>query len=165
MELEEVIGSVVATAGLDLYEVSLGRDVGRRVLRVTVDRPGGVDLDTIGQVSDRIARRLDLEGFDPGPYALEVSSPGVERPLRRPPHFAGAVGQRVKVKTLRPVEGSNSLVGTLARAGERDVTITTDQGERTVSYQDIASARTVFEWGPPPRPGRPGATEGPTKRV
>jgi len=164
MDLEEVIGSVVATAGLDLYEVSLGRQAGRRVLRVTVDRPGGVDLDAIGQVSERISRRLDLEGFDPGPYSLEVGSPGVERPLKDPRHFAAAVGQQVKVKVAPPGDGTTKVVGTLVRAGDQDVTIATAEGDRTVPFGDIVSARTLFEWGPAPRPAKPARRE-PTKRV
>jgi ribosome maturation factor RimP len=163
-ELEEVIRSVVATAGLHLYEVSFGREAGRRVLRVTVDGEGGVDLDSIGQVSEQISRRLDLEDFAPGPYALEVSSPGLERPLRRPEQFAAALGQQVLVKVRRPGEGSVPLSGTLARADEQGVTVATEDGERTVAYADVASARTVFEWGPSPRPLGPPRRR-PTKRV
>ncbi len=163
-ELEEVIRSVVATAGLHLYEVSFGREAGRHVLRVTVDREGGVDLDSIGQLSELISRRLDLEAFVPGPYALEVSSPGLERPLRRPEHFAGALGQQVRLRVRHAEEGGTTLLGTLARADEEGVTVATEQGERTVAYRDVASARTVFEWGPPPRPVGP-ARRRPTKRV
>jgi ribosome maturation factor RimP len=155
---------VVATAGLHLYEVSFAREGGRRTLRVTVDRQGGLDLDSIGQVSEQISRRLDLEGFAPGPYALEVSSPGLERPLRRAEHFAGALGQQVRVKVRRPGEGRTTLAGTLARVDRDGVTVATEQGERTVAYQDVASARTVFEWGPPPPPAGP-ARRRPKKRV
>src|SRR6266487_6540724 len=108
MDLESLVGPVVRASGLELVEASFQRGPGRAILRVLVDREGGVDLEATAEAAERIGRRLDLEGFDPGPYTLEVSSPGVERPLRRPPHFAGAVGQRVKVKTVRPVEGSNS---------------------------------------------------------
>jgi ribosome maturation factor RimP len=148
MDLEEVIGSVVEAAGLDLYEVSLGREAGRRVLRVAVSRDSGVDLDAIGEVSERIGRRLDLEGFDPGPYALEVGSPGLERPLRTPRQFGGAIGETVRMKTFRQSEGTSTLEGTLVRAGDEDVTVQTETGERTVPYGDIGSARTVFVWGP-----------------
>jgi ribosome maturation factor RimP len=161
MELEEVIGSVVAAAGLHLYEISFGREAGRRILRVTVDRQGGVDLDTIGVLSGRISRRLDLEGFSPGPYALEVGSPGLERPLRQPRHFAGALGQKVKLKTRQPVGGTTTFVGTLVRADEQGVTIAAEKGEWSVAYADVVSARTVFEWGSPPRPT---PTAGPAKR-
>jgi ribosome maturation factor RimP len=152
MDLEGTIRDVVETSGLEMVEVVF-HDRGRRLLRVTVDREGGVDLDAIAEISARIGRRLDLEGFDPGPYALEVSSPGVERPLRDPRDFARRLGEKVKVRTAEPVEGSRTLTGTLVAAGDRDVRIATDGGERTVAMDNITSARTVFEWGASPREG------------
>ena len=147
MDLDGLVRTVVEGAGLELVEVSFGREQGRRVLSVSVDRAGGVDLEAIADVNRRIARRLDLEGFDPGPYSLEVGSPGVERPLRSPAEFARRVGERVKVKTTRPVDGARTLVGTILAADERQLKIATDRDERTIPFEEIASARTVFEWG------------------
>jgi ribosome maturation factor RimP len=116
------------------------------VLRVTVDREDGLDLDTIAEVSERLSRRLDVEGFDPGPYRLEGSSPGLERPLRRPEEFARRVGERVKVRTTEPVEGTRVHIGTVASAGEDGVRIDTEAGERLIAYGEIASARVVVDW-------------------
>jgi ribosome maturation factor RimP len=155
MDLERMVAPVVDASGLELVEVTFRREAAGRVLRVTVDRQGGVDLDTIADLSERVSRRLDAEGFDPGPYALEVSSPGVERPLRRPQDFVRRVGQKVKVRTEEPVKGTSVLIGTLAAADEQAVTIATETGERRVPYEGITAARTVFEWGPArPRPRR-----------
>jgi ribosome maturation factor RimP len=147
MDLEALVGPVVEAAGLELVEVSFGRQAGRRVLRVTVDREGGVDLDSIATVSERLSRRLDVEDFDPGRYSLEVSSPGVERPLRRPSDFVRKVGEKVKVRTSEPLEGARTHTGTLTAADEDGVVVTTETGERRLLYGHIASARTVFEWG------------------
>lgn len=147
MELDELLRPVVEGAGLELVEVSFEREQGRRVLRVMVDREGGVGLDAIAEVSGRISRRLDLEGFEAGPYALEVSSPGVERPLRDPGDFVRRVGERIKVKTASPVDGTRTLTGTIIEADDRQLKIATDQGERELPFEEIASARTVFEWG------------------
>ena len=141
-----MVGPVVEAAGLELVEAIFSRDKGRPVLRVIVDRDGGLDLDTIGEVSERIGRRLDLEGFDPGPYSLEVSSPGVDRPLREPRHFARAVGSPVRVKVKPPGAGGEVLRGTLAGADEAGIRIASESGERTVPYDEIASARTVVDW-------------------
>jgi ribosome maturation factor RimP len=146
MDLEQVVRSVVEAAGLELVEMAFARGSGRGALRVTVDRRGGVDLDTIAQVSGRISRRLDVEGFDPGPYELQVSSPGVERPLKRASDFARSVGERIRVRTVGPIEGSRNHQGTLVGVGDREVTIDTDGGPRIVAFEDIASARTVFDW-------------------
>jgi ribosome maturation factor RimP len=147
MDLEALVGPVIEAAGLELVDVSFGRQAGRRVLRVTVDREGGADLDSIAAVSGRLSRRLDVEGFDPGSYTLEVSSPGVERPLRRPRDFARRVGEKVKVRTVEPVGGSRTHTGTLVEADEDGVTIATEAGPRRVPFEGITSARTVFEWG------------------
>jgi ribosome maturation factor RimP len=106
-----------------------------------------VDLDTIARTSERVSRRLDLEGFEAGPYSLEVSSPGLERPLRRPEDFAQRVGEKVKVKVSQPVEGRRTLSGTIVGAGADHVKIATDGEEHTVPWEHIVSARTVFEWG------------------
>lgn len=146
MDLEQVLRPVVEASGLELVEVAFGRESGRRVLRVTVDREGGVDLDSIAEASERISRRLDVEDFDPGPYELQVSSPGVERPLKRAADFARSVGERIRVRTVGRVDGARTHTGTLVRAGDSEVTIEIDGGQRTVAYEDIASARTVFDW-------------------
>lgn len=146
MDVEALVRPVVEAAGLELVEVDFTRETGRRVLRVTVDRPGGIDLDTIADTSERLSRRLDLEGFDPGPYQLEVTSPGLERALKRPADFARSVGHRVRIRTARPVAGSRTHRGTLVAAGDEGVTVETDGGRRSVSYEDISSARTVVDW-------------------
>jgi ribosome maturation factor RimP len=148
MDLEGWVRPVVEAAGMDLVDLGFHRGNGVHLLRVTVYREGGVDLDAIAEVSERISRRLDLEGFQPGRYTLEVSSPGLERPLRRPRDFLRSVGEKVKVKTSRPIDGLRSVRGTIVEATEDEVRIATDEGERQLPYGDIASARTVFEWEP-----------------
>jgi ribosome maturation factor RimP len=147
MNLEGLIGPVVEAMGLELVEATFGKEGGRRVLRVTVDREGGVDLDTIAKASEKVSRRLDVEDFSSGPYTLEVTSPGVERPLKKPADYTERVGQKVRVKTFGPVDGARSHTGPIVAADRASVTVATEDGERTLAYGDIASARTVFEWG------------------
>ena len=147
MDVEAVVRPVVESSGLELVEVRFHREAGRRVLRVTVDREESLDLDAISTASERISRRLDLAGFDPGTYSLEVSSPGVERPLRAPRDFERRVGQTVKVKTAAPVEGSRTHTGTLVAADGHSITVATEAGERRLGHGEIDSARTVLDWG------------------
>jgi len=147
MDVEALVRPVVEAAGLQLWESTYRKEGGRMVLRVTVDRDGGVDLETISGVSERLSRRLDLEDFGPPEYALEVSSPGLERTLRTPRHFERSVGQRVKVKTVEPVAGSKTHEGALVSADAEAIVVAAAGGELRVPYADIASARTVFEWG------------------
>jgi ribosome maturation factor RimP len=153
VDVEALLRPVVESAGLELVEAAFTREHRRRILRVTVDRdaPGGVDLDAIAEVSGRISRRLDLEDVASGPYDLEVSSPGVERPLKRPQEFRRHAGVKVKVRSVEPVDGSRTHTGTLERADEDGIVVRTESGERRIRYEDVASARTVFEWGPAER--------------
>jgi ribosome maturation factor RimP len=117
------------------------------VLRVTVDRPeGGLDLDTIAQLAEKVSRRLDLEGFAPGPYRLEVSSPGIERPLRRREEFERFLGSQVNVKSHGLIDNARNHAGELVSADAEAIVIATDGGERRIGYTDIASARTVADW-------------------
>jgi ribosome maturation factor RimP len=146
-EVEALVRPVVEAGGLEVWEVTFGREGGGRILRVTVDRQGGVDLDTISALSQRISRRLDLEGFgQDGPYDLEVGSPGLERRLREPRHFERSVGKLVKVKTVEPVSGGRVHEGALVSADAEAIVIASEGGELRVPYDGIASARTVFDW-------------------
>ena len=151
MDVEALVRPVVEASGLELVEVTFTRGL----LRVVVDREGGVDLDTIAQCSEKLSRRLDLEDFGRGRYTLEMSSPGVERHLRDPRDFIKRVGDKVKVRARLPEEGGLSLTGTIVAADGDAVTIATEGAERRLAYPFIRSARTVFEWGGQPKPGGP----------
>jgi ribosome maturation factor RimP len=141
VDAEALVRPVIEGAGLELVDLTFGREGDRRILRVIVDRDGGVDLQTISQLSEKVSRRLDLEGFESGPYALEVSSPGIERPLRRPTDYRRALGQRVRVKTAEGV-----LEGELRGADEREIEIAQDEGPHRVAVADVVSAKTVVDW-------------------
>jgi ribosome maturation factor RimP len=84
-----------------------------------------------------------------------VSSPGLERPLRTPEHFAAVVGRRVSVKTHPGVEGDRRLEGELLAADDNGFVVAAAGGERSLAYADVERARTVFEWGGAPKPGGP----------
>ncbi len=146
MEAETLVRPVVEGAGLELVDIAFRRESGRRVLSVVVDRDGGVDLDTIAELAEKVSRRLDVEGFAPGPYALEVSSPGIERSLKRPPEFRRRVGAMVKVKTTAPIEGRTNITGELVSADDDGIVVAAGGGELRVRYAEIANARTVVDW-------------------
>lgn len=131
------------------------------LLRVVVDQPGGVTTETLTEVNRQLSTLLDQHDPVPGRYTLEVSSPGVERPLNRPDHWARAVDEDVIVK-LGPEHEVRRLKGRLVAVEDGTATIDVaeidgvDQPERSVrqvAIDDVASARTVFEWGPAPKPG------------
>ena len=139
------------------------------VVRVTVDRDGGVSADVLADLTRRISRLLDDADPVPGRYTLEVSSPGLERTLRTPEHFVRAVGDKVAVKTRPNVEGGRRVVGELTAAEDDGITIRPEDGAsgdaRHLRYEEIERARTVFEWGPAPKPGTRGAPKPPDKKA
>ena len=146
MEAEPLVRPVIEAEGLELVDAVVVGQGRNRVLRITVDGPEGIDLDRIAELSGRISRHLDAEGFAPGPYALEVSSPGIERALCRPEHFRRVIGSHVKIKTTEPVAGSSSHTGTLLLADDEGINLDVGGEELRVPYADIASARTVADW-------------------
>jgi ribosome maturation factor RimP len=146
MDVEALLRPVVEGAGLELVDLTFGREGGRRILRVTVDRDGGVDLDSIADVSEKISRRLDLEDVAEDRYRLEVTSPGIERPLRTPAQFARAIGERVRVKTAVLIEGARIHVGTLTGVDTDSIELDLGGERRRVPLAEIASARTVVDW-------------------
>ncbi len=150
-QIRELIEPIVADLGLDLFDLELGSGQ----LRVTVDRPGGVDMQALAAATRAVSRALDEADPIAGRYTLEVSSPGLERALRTPAHFAWAVGQRVAVKTVPTFDGERRVNGTITAADDQGVVVTDEHGtEVRLAYDDIDKARTVFEWGGQPKPGR-----------
>jgi ribosome maturation factor RimP len=154
--IRDAVAPVIAGLGLDLYDVELHGGGGTRTLRVTVDRPGGVDLDAITDVTRALSPVLDDDRTLAGSFLLEVSSPGVERALRTPAHYLGARGSVVSIK-VRTDSDTRRVHGTLVDSDDERCTIETDGQREEIRYSDITQARTVFEWGPQPRPGQRGA--------
>jgi len=146
MEAETLIRPVIEGSGFELVDVAFRRESGRRILRVVVDRDAALDVETLAELAEKVSRRLDVEGFAPGPYALEVSSPGIERSLKRPRDFVRQVGKMVKVKTTTPVEGRTNVTGELVAADDESIVVAADGEELRVRHADIASARTVVDW-------------------
>jgi ribosome maturation factor RimP len=149
-----IIEPLVAAQDLELFDLEQAGPV----LRVTVDRPGGVDMSAIAATTRAISRALDEHDPIAGQYTLEVSSPGLERPLRTPAHFAWAVGKQVSFKTVPNHPAGRRLAGTVTAADDHGVTLALDEpvGEMlTLPLDDIEKARTTFEWGPAPKPGGP----------
>ena len=145
----ELVEPLIQGAGQELYDVVLAG----ATLRVLV--AGGADLDELARLTREISALLDEADPIPDRYTLEVSSPGLERTLRTPKHFTGAVGEKIKVKTTPSTDGDRRADGTLLVADEDGIVVETEDGERRLSYGDIDKARTVFEWGNAPKPVSP----------
>ena len=140
--------AVTLRRSLRLWDVEMTGQPGRMVVRVLVDKDGGIDLDTVAEVSEEISRGLDLEDPLSGRYTLEVSSPGLERTLKSLEHFQLSVGAKATIKTRERLVGdSHRIDGVIEGAGDDIVAVKVSNGDTVeVPLDQIKSARTVFEW-------------------
>jgi ribosome maturation factor RimP len=145
--LQVLLTGPLAELGLDLEGVDLAAAGKRRVLRVAVDKDGGVSLDDIAEATRAVSRTLDDAGaMGERPYTLEVSSPGVDRPLTLPRHWRRNAGRLVKVALQEPAAPA-TLIGRIVEAGEGSVVLDVDGERREVGYEDVSKARVQIEFG------------------
>ena len=150
-----LVAPIAADLQLDVY------DIERRgaTMRVTLDTPpgseGGITLDSLSLATRLISRELDHEDPITGHYTLEVTSPGLERQLRTPAHFQREIGKTITARLRDPQADPRRVQGVLTAADETSATLLLDDGtERTLALHDLDKSRTVFEWGPKPKPGK-----------
>jgi ribosome maturation factor RimP len=141
-KLEGLIKPVVENIGMKLSSLELHRARGRSLLRVFIDKEGGVTIDDCEDVSREVSAILDVEDPIAGPYTLEVSSPGLDRPLKSPEDFKRFSGEIARIVTSKPIEKQTFFVGKILRAGETDVVmLLPKEREVIIPYSIIARAR------------------------
>jgi ribosome maturation factor RimP len=146
-----VVEPYLAAERLELDDVELlGRGPGT-VLRVVVDGQG-VNVDRLADLSRGLSRLLDNETALSDAYRLEVTSPGLERNLRRPSHYSKSVGREVVVK-VADGDKKATVRGVLSDAGESSFTVESGDERSVVNYEDVLTAKTVFRWEKAPKPG------------
>jgi ribosome maturation factor RimP len=147
---QELLEPIVAGEGLELLEVEFVREREGWVLRLFIDKPGGrVGLDECSQVSRAVDTVLDVEDIVPHEYNLEVSSPGVNRPLKKPTHYERVKGQKIKVKTFGPIgePPRKNFTGTLTEVAADAISVDVEgAGNFRISFKDIAKANLEFEF-------------------
>ncbi|WP_310962902.1 ribosome maturation factor RimP [Nocardioides terrisoli] len=142
----------MAALGLDLEAVELTSAGKRRVLRVAVDKDGGVSMDDVADATREVSRVLDdTDVMGSQPYTLEVSSPGVDRPLTLPRHWRRNTDRLVKVT----LAAGGTVTGRVAEAGESAVLLEVDGGTREVPYDQVDKAKVQIELKPFERAPRP----------
>ncbi|HZK48863.1 MAG TPA: ribosome maturation factor RimP [Thermoleophilia bacterium] len=117
-----------------------------RVVRLYVDHPDGVTHELCARVSAVVGEALDQAGWGDSGYTLEVSSPGLDRPLRKPDHFRAQVGKRVYVKTFAPVAGRKVWTGSLEAVLDGAVVVREGEEEATIAFDRITRAHVIFEF-------------------
>ncbi|MGE5710700.1 MAG: ribosome maturation factor RimP [Nitrospira sp.] len=148
--INEAVSPILWTLGLELVDVMCVGQGPRSVVRVFIDKPGGVTLEDCERAHKALGPALDVADPFPHAYTLEVSSPGLDRPFKRIQDYQRAVGKRVSLKLREPLAGQWRLVGTLTEVADHTVTLAVSEPPpvRTITLEQgaIAEARRVVTW-------------------
>ena len=143
----EIARPILDSMGLELVEVEYSGHGGRGRVRLFIDKAGGVTLEDCEQASRSVSVALDVEDPIHVPYVLEVSSPGLDRPLKRRQDFDRARGQKIKVRTSQPIEGRWDWTGRLQELRDAQVILVLPEGREVLLPLDLVSfARIELEW-------------------
>ena len=135
---EELLLPILAKVGFDLWDVEYVKEGGEYYLRAYIDKEGGITIDDCVSVSRELSDLLDEKDFIEEAYILEVSSPGLNRTLKKEKEFLRCIGRDVDVKTYKPVDGMKDFTGILRSYDAGDITIETADGEKVFAKEDVA---------------------------
>ena len=138
---QALLEPIVLEAGFELVDVEYVKEAGTWYLRGYIDKPGGITVNDCEAVSRLFSDRLDEEDFIEESYVMEISSPGLDRPLKKEKDFARSIGKLVEVRTSRPIDGTKEFSGTLTAYDAGSVTIREGEDLRVFEKKDIALIR------------------------
>ncbi len=144
----ELAAPLVKGEGMEIVDIEFRHEGSRggRVLRLYLDKEGGPSVDDLSGVSRQLSELLDTHDAVPGAYTLEVSSPGINRPLKRPEHFARFVGKRIRVRTRDRIDGRRSFLGTLQEVLENQITLKQDGAQYKIPFSVIEKSNYEHDW-------------------
>ena len=145
-KVEELLKTIIVNLGYDLYDVIYEKEGKDYYLRIVIDKSEGIDINDCETVNNAINDILDEADYIKEQYFLEVSSPGLERLLRKDKHFESQIGNEIKVKLFKPIDKQKELIGTLEEYNKNEVTIKVDDKTIKLNSKDIAVAKTIFNW-------------------
>jgi ribosome maturation factor RimP len=144
----ELAAPLAQAEGMEIIDIELRHEGSRagRILRVYLDKEGGPNVDDLSRVSRQLSDVLDQHDAVSGAYTLEVSSPGINRPLRRPEHFARFIGKRVRVRTRDMVNGRRSFLGILQAVNGDTIGLSQDGVEVQIPFSAIEKSNYEHDW-------------------
>ena len=144
---EALAEPIVSSFGFELVDVEYVKEAGTWYLRLYIDKEGGITIDDCETVSRLFSDKLDEEDFIDDAYIMEVSSPGLGRPLKKEKDFKRSIGKEVEIRTYRPIDKQKEFFGVLTAYDESHVTITLDDHEtRVFERAGIALIRLAFDF-------------------
>jgi ribosome maturation factor RimP len=144
--VREVVEPIIQSEGMELVDLEYRRENRGRVLRLYIDQEGGVTLNDCASISHEVDRNLEVEGIPPGGYTLEVSSPGLNRPLKKEADFHRFKNRRVKVRTAGPIEDKKTFRGRLLACHDGMVEIEDEDRVVRIPLTQITKANLEYEF-------------------
>ena len=145
--INEIIGRVTAREGLELVHWETVGPRNHFVLRIFIDKPGGVTINDCERVSNQVGTLIDVEDLIPNQYTLEVSSPGIERGLYKRADYERFAGSRVRLRTAEPINGQRNFKGKLLGISGDTVSLEADAaGHIDIPFEQIAKANIEYEF-------------------
>ena len=141
--IRSLVEPMCEAEGFELVHVEFQPEAGGRILRLYIDKPGGVTLDDCGEISHQISDLLDVSLDTVGSYSLEISSPGPERPLGKNSDFDRFKGKIIRIKTNQPINGQKNFKGILSGMSGELVQISVNDRTVAIPFTDIQKARLV----------------------
>ncbi len=145
-KVTESVTPVLDEMGFELVDIEYLSQYGRWVLRIYADKEGGITLDECARVSREVGNLLDVKDIIPNEYVLEVSSPGLNRPLKKEKDFERAIGKNVKIKMFAPINGRRRFAGYLKKVVQGTVYLEIDNDLFALSWKDIEKANLVYDF-------------------
>lgn len=143
-QLDQLIHSVVTGLGFDVWGYEYRPHSESALLRIFIEKEGGISIDHCTQVSRQIGAALDVEDLIPVAYILEVSSPGIDRVLFTPEQYQGYVGEQLKVRTRTPVDGRRNFRGSIESVTDTHVNVLVDNDTFEIPFDVVDRARLVM---------------------
>ncbi|MBR3614600.1 MAG: ribosome maturation factor RimP [Clostridia bacterium] len=145
-KVEELLNGIIENIGYELYDVRYEKEGKDYYLRIIIDKPEGIDINDCEKVNNSINDILDEADYIKEQYFLEVSSPGLERILRKDKHFEKQVGKEISLKLFKAINKQKELIGILEEYNKDELTIKVENETLKINLKDIAIAKTVFNW-------------------
>lgn len=144
--VENLIKNEVENLGYELYDVQYAKEGKEYYLRVFIDKETGIDLNDCEKVSDIINPILDTADYIKEMYFLEVSSPGIERVLRKEKHFEKAIEKEVEIKLFKPIEKKKELTGILEKYDENAIYLNVEEKQLQIERKNISHMKLKYNW-------------------
>ncbi len=145
-QVADLVQPILDEIGFELVDVEYLSKYGKWVLRMYIDREGGVTIDDCARVSRELGDLIDIKNVIEHEYVLEVSSPGIDRPLKKEKDFIRAIGKKIKVKMAFPINGRRNFSGRLKDFKEQTLYLEAEGGLIALSWPDIRRANLVYEF-------------------